>query len=158
MKTTLLRLSALVAICGLFFSAHSLSAHCQVPCGIYGDHAKVDEMLQDADTVIKAGNMIAELAGATDAQSQQQFVRWVNNKESHAQKIIITIADYFLTQRVKASQEDYEQRLKDHHAVIVAAMKVKQNADPAFGVALKAAIEELVAYYPDPNHDHHHHH
>ena len=68
--------------------------------------------------------LIAELAGKTDAQSQNQLVRWVVKKENHAQKIISTISDYFLTQRVKASQKDYVERLKKHHAVIVAAMGV----------------------------------
>ena len=52
------------------------------------------------------------------------------NKEQHAQNIIDSISDYFLTQRVKASQEDYAERLQKHHAVIVAAMRAKQNADP----------------------------
>ncbi len=154
MKTLLSRLPALVAAIGLGFSAHFASAHCQVPCGIYDDYAKVAEMLQDADTVIKAGIKIGELAGKTDAQSQQQLVRWVNNKEAHAQNVILTIADYFLTQRVNASQDDYVQRLKDHHAVIVAAMKVKQSADPAAGETLKTAVAKLVTYYPE----HHHHH
>lgn len=153
MKTISSRFAALVATAGLLFSAHSVSAHCQVPCGIYDDYAKVAEMLQDADTVIKAGNMINEVAAPTDAQSHQQLVRWVINKESHAQKVIVTIADYFLTQRVNAAQEDYEQRLKDHHAVIVAAMKAKQSADPAAGETLKEAVAVLVSYYPE----HHHH-
>ncbi len=155
MKTLSSRLVTLVALAGLLFSAHSASAHCQVPCGIYDDHAKVDALLQDAETVIKAGNMIADLSGKTDAQSHQQLVRWVNNKESHAQNVIFVMADYFLTQRVKASQEDYVQRLKDHHAVIVAAMKAKQSADSAAGEALKAAVEKLFVYYP--THEHHHH-
>jgi nickel superoxide dismutase len=48
--------------------------------------------------------LIAELAGKSDAQSQNQLVRWVMNKENHAQKIISTISDYFLTQRVKLTQ------------------------------------------------------
>jgi nickel superoxide dismutase len=153
MKSLPFRLSALVAAAGLLVATHSASAHCQVPCGIYDDHARVTAMLEDADTVIKAGNMMIELADAQDAQGQQQFVRWVNNKESHAQKIISTIADYFLTQRVKASQDDYVQRLKDHHAVIVTAMKAKQSADPAAGEALKEAVAQLTTYYPE----HHHH-
>lgn len=33
------------------------------------------------------------------------------NKESHAQNIIVTISEYFLTQRVKSSQEDYKEQL-----------------------------------------------
>ena len=34
----------------------SLNAHCQVPCGIYDDHARVEAMAEDAATVIKAVN------------------------------------------------------------------------------------------------------
>ena len=42
-------------------------------------------------------SQIAELAGKTDPQSQNQLVRWVMNKETHAQNIIDSISDYFLT-------------------------------------------------------------
>lgn len=126
----------------------SLQAHCQIPCGIYDDHARVHAMLEDAATVIKSARLISELAGKTDPQSQNQLVRWVMNKEQHAQKIIATISDYFLTQRVKPDQKDYAERLKKHHAVIVAAMQAKQNADVAYGEALKSSIEALTPYYP----------
>lgn len=74
------------------------------------------------------------------------------NKETHAQNIISTISDYFLTQRVKSSQEDYTDRLVKHHTVIVAAMKAKQNADTGAAAALTASIEALSSYYP--KHDH----
>ncbi|WP_286342190.1 superoxide dismutase, Ni [Ferrimonas sp. YFM] len=127
-------------------------SHCQVPCGIYDDHARVKQMLEDAATVAKASAMMAELAGKGDAQSQNQMVRWVMNKEQHAQKVISTISDYFLTQRVKSSQKDYQQRLVKHHEVIVAAMKAKQNADPKFADALSKAIEALAPYYPEHKH------
>ena len=70
-----------------------VSAHCQIPCGIYDDDARVQAMLEDAQTVAKSARLIQELAPAQDAQSRQQFVRWVNNKETHAQKIIATVAD-----------------------------------------------------------------
>ena len=123
------------------------NAHCQVPCGIYDDTARVSSMLEDCSTVAKATVQIAELAGKSDAQSQNQIVRWVNNKEKHAQNIISTISDYFLTQRVKTSQADYTERLVTHHAVIVAAMKAKQKADAKYAAELKTAIEALKAYY-----------
>ena len=71
------------------------------------------------------------------------------NKEQHAQNIIDSISDYFLTQRVKASQEDYAERLQKHHAVIVAAMRAKQNADPGIVDELKAAVEAVAPYYPE---------
>jgi nickel superoxide dismutase len=140
---------ALATLAGTsFFVPTQAQAHCQVPCGIYDDAARVKSMLEDASTVKKATTQIAELAGKADAQSQQQMIRWVSNKEAHAQKIISTISDYFLTQRVKTSQDDYVERLKKHHAVIVAAMKAKQNADGAHADALTAAIQALSAYYP----------
>ena len=124
-------------------------AHCQIPCGIYDDHARVKSMLEDAATVDKSAKLIAELAGKSDAQSQNQLVRWVMNKEKHAQQIISTISDYFLTQRVKPSQKDYTERLLKHHAVIIAAMEAKQNADMKYAKNLKESIEALLSYYPE---------
>jgi nickel superoxide dismutase len=127
-------------------------AHCQIPCGIYDDHARVESMLEDAETVIKAARQISDLAGKTDPQSQNQLIRWVVNKEVHAQKVIATICDYFLTQRVKPEQEDYAERLQKHHAVILAAMKAKQHADVKFGEVLRAVIQALAPYYPEHTH------
>ena len=127
-----------------------LSAHCQVPCGIYDDNARVKSMLEDVSTVAKSVKLINELAGKTDAQSKNQVVRWVMNKEKHAQSIIATISDYFLTQRVKSSAKDYTERLVKHHTVIVAAMKAKQNADDKSVEALHKAVDALEPYYPAP--------
>ena len=143
----------------LFFVAASVLAfsqltyaHCQIPCGIYDDHARVQSMLEDAATVEKSIKLIAELSGKSDAQSQNQLIRWVMNKEKHAQNIISTISDYFLTQRVKSKQEDYAERLIKHHTVIVASMKAKQNADLSYVNSLKASIEALLPYYPEHKH------
>ena len=127
-------------------------AHCQIPCGIYDDYARVQSMLEDSATAEKSAKLIGELAGKSDAQSQNQLVRWVMNKEQHAQKIISTISDYFLTQRVKPDQKDYAERLARHHAVIIAAMKTKQNADQKYATMLKESIETLLPYYPEHKH------
>jgi len=124
-------------------------AHCQIPCGIYDDAARIQSMGEDAATVEKSIQLIMELTGKSDAQSQNQLVRWVMNKEVHAQKIISSIADYFLTQRVKPDQKDYAERLKKHHLVIIAAMKAKQNADIKYAKRLKESIEALSSYYPE---------
>ena len=40
-----------------------LHAHCQIPCGIYDDHARVQSMLEDAATIEKSAKLIAELSG-----------------------------------------------------------------------------------------------
>ena len=127
-------------------------SHCQIPCGIYDDHVRVKTMLEDVATARKAIDLIAELSKKSDMQSNNQIIRWVMSKESHAQNIISTISDYFLTQRVKSKQKDYIERLKKHHAVIVAAMKVKQNADMSYVDALEAGIEALLPYYPEHKH------
>jgi nickel superoxide dismutase len=131
-------------------------AHCQIPCGIYDDHARVKAMLEDVTTVEKAVKEITALADKSDAQSKNQLVRWVMNKEKHAQNIIATISDYYLTQRVKPAQKDYIDRLVKHHAVIIAAMKVKQNVDLKTVEELKKCVEALAAYYPEPEHEHKH--
>lgn len=123
------------------------AAHCQVPCGIYGDQRRFEEMLEDTATIAKAIGQIGELAGTHDASGHNQLARWVANKESHATNIQNTIGAYFLAQRVKADNPKYVDQLKACHAVIVAAMKTKQAADPATADKLKAAILDLYRAY-----------
>ncbi len=151
MKKAMLLLSATLVGISLF-SLQLAHAHCQIPCGIYDDYARVQSMLEDIATVEKAIKQIGDLAGKSDPLSQNQLVRWVMNKETHAQKIIATISDYFLTQRVKPSQKDYAERLQKHHAVIVVAMQAKQNADAKYAKTLREAIEALAPYYPKHKH------
>ena len=109
-------------------------------------------MLEDVSTVYKAMTQIGELSKKGDALSINQKVRWVNNKEIHAQSIITTISDYFLTQRVKTSQKDYLSRLQDHHKVVLLAMKCKQVVDTKKAQELGQAVELLLKYYPDNHH------
>jgi len=141
-----------IFFCYLAMLPASLLAHCQIPCGIYDDHARIKAMLEDVDTVAKATAKIGDLHREKGAQSHNQLVRWINNKEIHAENIISTISDYFLTQRVKTSQKDYTERLAKHHAVMIAAMKVKQNANKALVKKLRDSIMALDAYYPKHQH------
>jgi nickel superoxide dismutase len=140
---------ALTSIGSTLIFQPSAFAHCQIPCGIYDDHARVQSMLEDVTTIEKSVQSIVELSAKTDAQSQNQLVRWVMNKEKHAQNIISTISDYFLTQRVKPTQKDYTERLVKHHAVIVAAMKAKQHADMKAVKMLKESVTALSSFYPE---------
>ncbi|HLB30103.1 MAG TPA: superoxide dismutase [Ni] [Gammaproteobacteria bacterium] len=132
--------------------------HCQMPCGIYDDASRVQAMREDVTTIEKAVTSITELAGKTDAQSINQITRWVSAKEDYASAIITTIAEYFLTQRVKPiapgekGHDTYLKSLSDHHAVMVAAMKVKQNTDPKFVASLKEAVDTLSKYYEITGH------
>lgn len=137
----------------------SADAHCQVPCGIYDDGARIERMYEDTTTIAKAIKLMNELADKGDAQSSQQFVRWTNVKEQHADRIISTVADYFLTQKIKPVSPDaegyeaYLKKLADHHRVMVAAMKAKQNATPDAAEGLRQAVHVLEHYWvADHNH------
>ena len=79
-------------------------------------------------------------------------MRWIMNKEDHAQDISDTIGDYFLAQRVKAPRADYADRLQKHNAVIVEAMRAKQDADKAVVDGLMAAVEAVAPFYPPHEH------
>lgn len=127
------------------------AAHCQVPCGIYDDHARVDRMLEDVMTIEKAVKKIRELAGKDDPQSVNQTVRWITTKEQHASRIIETISTYFLTQKIKlpsgGDAKAYQEKLAAHHAVMVKAMKTKQTVDPAAVTELRDAVKVLQKWW-----------
>ena len=138
-------LFAVAAVCLLTSTAF---AHCQVPCGIYGDQLRFEQLLEDGKTIAKSQGQINELAAAgLTGQSANQLGRWIMTKDDHAAKIQATIADYFLAQRIKADSPRYVEQLKAAHAVTVAAMKCKQSTDAATAEALKAAIFDLYRAY-----------
>jgi ubiquitin len=131
--------------------------HCQVPCGIFDDPKLVAELKEACATITKAIAQVNEIFGSTlTAQSFNQASRWVSTKEEHCSKIITQISEYCLCQRVKpigadkcpfASEGDYIDALKAHHAVMTAAVKCKQSADPASAAALAHAIDDCCKMY-----------
>jgi nickel superoxide dismutase len=126
-------------------------AHCEVPCGIYDDQMRFEMMLEDFTTIKKAMGGIRDLAGKTAPLDLNQLVRWVNTKESHAEKTQEVIARYFMAQRIKPTDEKYLERLATAHAVIQAAMKCKQSVADADADALKKAILDFhLAYEGKP--------
>jgi nickel superoxide dismutase len=136
------------------FASLSVYAHCQLPCGIYNDNARVKMMLEDSNLITKAVKEIQEFSKKNDALSKNQLTRWVINKEKHANHIIEVISDYFLTQRIKPTQKDYKERLAKHHTAILAAVTVKQGVDADVAMKLQHAISALLDYYPEPHHHH----
>ena len=148
-------LPSIVLVAGSMLAAPEARAHCQVPCGIYDDHARVQQLREDVSTIAKAVKELAALNAKTDVQSRQQVVRWVVTKEAHAEKIMRTISDYFLAQKIPpASAKDknahaaYLERLTRHHAVLVAAMKCKQSAAMEPVIALGKTIDAIDKYWP----------
>lgn len=153
MKTTLTLFAIVAAVATVPFTStpQKASAHCQVPCGIYGDEAKFGELEQHAATVEKAMAQIVALSKDA-AKNQNQIIRWTINKESHAQQIQAEVAQYFLAQRVKlpaagADKKGYIAHLELIHQITVHAMKCKQTTDAANVAALKKSIAAYKAAY-----------
>jgi nickel superoxide dismutase len=142
MRRLLLAFLASALLCSTAF------AHCQVPCGIYGDQLRFEKLLEDTATIAKAQGQIEELTAAgLTGQTANQLGRWIMTKDDHAATIQATIADYFLAQRIKSTSDRYVDQLKAAHAVTVAAMKCKQSTDAATAESLKAAILDLYRAY-----------
>ena len=133
----------------ILLTASSAGAHCQVPCGIYGDELKFSELEQHIQTINKAGAQIRSISSKSplSAQEQQQIVRWTNNKEEHAQKIIDEAANYFLAQRIALEVDHYEDKVELLHHIIVYAMKSKQSAESEPTEILSTKISTLKELY-----------
>jgi nickel superoxide dismutase len=146
--------AAAAAACAALLAPALALAHCEVPCGIYDDPARIAQLREDAATIEKAIAGINELTGRHDALSANQLTRWVVTKEEHASHIQETIAVYFLSQRVKPVEagkpgyEEYLAKVAAHHLVMVAAMKTKQNTDPSTVADLRMTIDAIAKYYP----------
>lgn len=143
----MIRLLSIAIVAAALLPAAIASAHCQVPCGIYHDQHRFEEMLEDTETITKAIAEIGTLSGTHDATGHNQLARWVMNKEKHATNIQNIVAEYFLAQRIKSDNPKYVEQLKAAHSVIVNAMKTKQAADPANATALKKSILDLYRAY-----------
>ena len=123
-------------------------AHCQVPCGIYGDQLRFEQMLEDEQTISKSQLQIHELtAGEIDAQAVNQIGRWVATKEEHATKIQQTIAAYFMAQRIKLpaagdakAKAEYVKNLSLLHELLVYSMKAKQTTDAQYVEKLRTTL------------------
>eukprot|EP00440_Ansanella_granifera_P008124 gb/GFBE01008791.1/.p1 GENE.gb/GFBE01008791.1/~~gb/GFBE01008791.1/.p1 ORF type:complete len:105 (+),score=42.84 gb/GFBE01008791.1/:1-315(+) len=99
---------------------------------------------------------INELSATINPLNINQMTRWVNTKEEHASKIISLVSEYCLCQRVKpvsdpktpfSSEADYIAALQAHHQVMTAAVKCKQQVDPAIADALDAAVGDMSKMY-----------
>ncbi len=145
-------LLAAVLVSSTFLPMAYLAAHCEVPCGIYDDGARFTELKEDQSTIAKAIAQIVELSETHNANSHNQLVRWVTTKEAHATNTQHIVAQYFMTQKIKAADKHYVDKLTAAHGVMVAAMKCKQSADPATAVALQAAIAKFEVAYVGHSH------
>ncbi len=145
---------ALVAVIG-----GSLAySHCQIPCGIYGDEARFAQLEEHFTTIEKSMRLVNELS-AEKKPNMNQIVRWVENKEDHANEVGEIITYYFMAQRIKlppagnsSAQGEYVKKLTLLHEMLVYAMKCKQTTDVANVEKLRSTLEEFHhAYFAKKN-------
>jgi nickel superoxide dismutase len=150
MKTSSLLSGKSVAVLVVILSlAYSAGAHCQIPCGIYGDELRVKLIQEHLDTVSKSMKQIESLS-AVEHPNFNQMTRWVMNKDKHADEIAHLITYYFMAQRIKPTATDnaeaytkYVKELTLLHQMLVSAMKAKQSTDLAH---VEACQKHLTAF------------
>lgn len=143
---------ALAALLGfaLVASVAPASAHCQIPCGIYDDELRVQLIEEHIGTVEKSMKQIVEVA-KVEPVNYNQLVRWIDNKETHAQEIQDIVTAYFMAQRIKppvdlgdeSATKEYLHKLALLHTIQIHAMKAKQGTD----LSEIQALRDLIASF-----------
>lgn len=147
------RLALCVALGSMIIVASLAWSHCQVPCGIYGDKARFETIGEHIATIEKSIKEIEELSSQAKP-NMNQIVRWVNNKENHADEIAEIVTYYFMAQRVKLpprndanASKEYVKKLTVLHQILVYSMKAKQSTDMANVERLQAGLAEFYDVY-----------
>ncbi len=132
----------------VFFSTAAFS-HCQMPCGIYDDEVRIKMIAEHVTTIEKAMKQVNELS-KENTQNFNQIVRWIHNKEKHAEELSDIVTYYFLTQRLKPAEKtdtdaykSYLKKLTLLHEMLIYAMKTKQKTDLAHVEKLRSLLKEF---------------
>ncbi len=136
-------------------------SHCEIPCGIYGDPMRLDMMAEHITTIEKSMRQIVDLSAAGD-KNYNQLVRWVVNKEQHADHFSDIITQYFMKQRIKPAPktdvkayEDYVHKLTLLHEMLVTSMRCKQTTDLKNVTKLRSLLAEFrTAHLGEEGHSH----
>ena len=146
-KGLFITLALLVLVSSMVYS------HCQIPCGIYSDPARLDMIAEHITTIEKSMKQITELS-EQNKPDMNQIVRWVNNKDIHADEIAHIVTYYFMAQRIKpvdkSESQAYQQYIKKLtllHEMLVYSMKAKQTTDLSNVENLATLLGEFRAAY-----------
>ena len=141
-----------LVLCSItFFGVSYAMAHCEIPCGIYDDEMRIDMMAEHLTTIEKSMKQIQKLE-ASKSIDYNQLIRWVMNKETHANEFQEIVTQYFMTQRIKVDTEDYAKKLIVLHKMLVYAMKCKQTTHLSHISTLRSLLKEFHDLYFGRNH------
>ena len=125
------QLMAILAAITLCYSKPDLLAHCQLPCGIYHDAMVFDQIDQYAETMYKGIAVLNQLK-MKSVHDQNEFVRWVMEKENESNEISKVFTFYFLQQKIKPDEPETVKMLKSAHKLLFLLVAIKQNTDLKF--------------------------
>lgn len=138
--------SLMVALALVALGAATVGAHCEIPCGIYDDQLRADLIAEHSTTIEKSMKKIMELSKQNPV-NYNQLVRWISNKEKHADEIQHLVTQYFMTQRLKPDAKKYSEKLAVLHKMLIYAMKCKQSTDVAHVSTLRSLLKEFEILY-----------
>jgi len=139
-------LYVLAAVFCLFVITKNVSAHCEIPCGIYDDQMRVTMIAEHIATIEKSMNQILEIQKEKN-HNANQLVRWIMNKENHANELQEIVSQYFMTQRIKFDAKEYDKKVGLLHQMLVYAMKCKQTTDLENIQKLREALKGFETLY-----------
>lgn len=154
MRNTIRKKMAMLSIIVLVMVFASLVySHCQIPCGIYDDPARFDMIAEHTTTIEKSMKQITSLSKQNNPD-MNQIVRWVQNKENHADELSHIVTYYFMAQRIKPvgdtkseAYKEYIKKLTLLHEMLVCSMKAKQTTDLSNVEKLKTLLAEFRSVY-----------
>ena len=151
MKTKLVIATFVILFC--LGATAPVRAHCEIPCGIYDDQARITLMKEHIATIEKSMDQITALS-AEGEKNYNQLVRWITNKEEHAGKFAEVVTQYFMTQRIKpaspadtAGYRQYQDQVTLLHQMLVSAMQCKQTTDRVHTARLRELVDRFAAAY-----------
>ena len=142
----------LIGCAYLLLMVNLAEAHCEIPCGIYGDEMRIQMILENITTIEKSMHQILAIEQSKQLNSNQ-LVRWVMNKENHADDLQEIITQYFLTQRIKPEVKNYQAILANLHGMLITSMKCKQTTDLTYVSNLRAQVATFEKLYFDKTHN-----
>jgi len=126
-------------------------AHCEIPCGIYGDELRFEMLEEHLQTIEKS---MRKAAGMERTGNGHQLTRWILNKERHAGEVQDIVTRYFLTQRVipvepgrKDAFEKYQRQLILLHKMLFFASKAKQGTELSHVASMRKTLSEFRDLY-----------
>jgi len=130
----------------IFIITGLASAHCEIPCGIYDDQARFNLLNEHITTMEKSMKQILSKKNQQN-QNTNQLVRWIMNKENHANEFQEIVSQYFMTQRLKLDAKGYDKKVRLLHQMLVYSMKCKQTTNLKHIGMLRGLVKEFQILY-----------